>query len=222
MVEDRWCRATCMKKYGQGMDADRYSMSFTTGSLFHRESAILAGLYLELGDWVSVRDRVVAENLLQSRTLNTLKRVCREVVSRLKTLRSDELAFLIEGNPREQAYLLWIAVCRRYGFIADFAVEVLRERYLALKPDLGHDDFDSFFNRKADWHPELDDIRPATRKKLRQVLFKMLREADLLTAGNMINAALLGPGLIDLIGRGNRRDILFFPVFESDLKGMGA
>jgi hypothetical protein len=195
-------------------------MSFTTGSLFCRESVKLAALYLELDDWNSVRDKVIAENLLQARTLNTLKRVCREVVSRLKTLSSGELAFLIEGNQQEQAYLLWLAVCRRYRFIADFAVEVLRERYITLKTDLSHEDYDSFFNKKSDWHPELDEIRPSTRSKLRQVLFKILREADLLTKNNMINAAMLSPRLLDVIHRGSRRDVSYFPVFESDLKGM--
>jgi hypothetical protein len=202
------------------MSNDRYSMSFTTGSLFHRESVELAALYLDLGDWNSVRDKVIAENLLQTRTLNTLKRVCREVISRLRTLCSAELEFLVEGSHQEQAYLLWLAVCRRYRFIADFAVEVLRERYISLKADLTYDDFDSFFNRKSEWHLELDEITPATRSKLRQVLFKILREADLLAANNMINAAMLSPRLLDVIHRGNRRDLSYFPVFESDLKGM--
>lgn len=197
-------------------------MSFTTGGLFHRESVNLAALYLDLGDWNSVRDKVVAENLLQTRTLNTLKRVCREVVSRLRTLSQSELDFLVEGSHQEQAYLLWLAVCRRYRFIADFAVEVLRERYITLKADLTHEDFDSFFNRKSEWHLELDEITPATRSKLRQVLFKILRDADLLAANNMINAAMLSPRLLDVIHRGNRRDVSYFPVFESDLKGMAS
>ena len=202
------------------MSNDRYSMSFTTGSLFHRESVKLAALYLDLGDWNSVRDKVIAENLLQTRTLNTLKRVCREIISRLRTMSPGELEFLLEGSHQEQAYLLWLAVCRRYRFIADFAVEVLRERYITLKADLTHEDFDSFFNRKSEWHLELDEITPATRSKLRQVLFKILREADLLAANNMINAAMLSPRLLDVIHRGSRRDLSYFPVFESDLKGM--
>lgn len=195
-------------------------MSFTTGGLFHRESVKLAELYLDLGDWNSVRDKVIAENLLQTRTLNTLKRSCREVISRLKTLSSGELEFLLEGSHQEQAYLLWLAVCRRYRFIADFAIEVLRERYITLKTDLTHEDFDSFFNRKSEWHVEMDGVTPATRSKLRQVLFKILREADLLTANNMINAAMLSPGLLAAIEQGSRRDVSFFPVFDSDLKEM--
>lgn len=197
-------------------------MAFTTGSLFHRESVKLAALYLDLGDWDAVRDRVITENLLQTRTLNTLKRVCREVISRLRTLSLSELEVLVESSRQEQAYLLWIAVCRRYGFIADFAAEVLRERYITLKNHLTHEDFDIFFNRKSEWHLELDEIAPATRGKLRQVLFKMLREADLLTENNMIHAAMFSPRLLELLHQGRREDVLRFPVFESELERMAS
>ncbi|MBE0574415.1 MAG: DUF1819 family protein [Desulfuromonadales bacterium] len=200
------------------MSKDHYIMSFSTGGLFHRESVKLVELYLNLYDWESVRDKVIEENLLQTRTQNTLKRVCREIGSRLKTLSQGELEFLVEGSHQEQAYILWLAVCRRYKFVADFAIEVLRERFITLKTDLSYEDFDAFFNRKSEWHMELDEITPATRSKLRQVLFKILREVDLLSTNNMINAAMLSPRLLDLIHQGSRSDVLFFPVFESELK----
>ena len=196
-------------------------MSFSTGSLLLRESVMLATLYHDAGAWNSVRDRVITENLLQSRTLNTLKRVCREVISRLKTLNPGELEFLIECSPREQAWLLWIAICRRYRFIADFAVEVLHERYITLKTDLNHEDYESFYNRKSQWHEELDRVSPVTRRKLRQVLFKMLREAGLLTADNIITSAMLSPELLGVISPDWQRDVLYFPVFEADLSRMG-
>ncbi len=198
----------------------RYSMTFTTGSLFHCESVKLAVLYLELGDWNSVREKVIAENILQTRTLNTLKRVCSEIISRLRTLNQGELEFFVETSHQDQAYLLWLAVCRRYKFIADFAVEVLRERFITLKSDLTHEDFDTFFNRRSEWHIELDKISPATKGKLRQILFKMLREADLLAANNVIQSALLSPRLLELFQQGIGMDVLYFPVFESDLAGL--
>lgn len=195
-------------------------MSFTTGSLFHLESVKLAELYLQLGEWNAVRDKVVSENILQARALNTLKRVCNEVISRLKTLGSGEISLLVDATSQEQGYLLWLAVCRRYRFIADFAVDVLRERYITLKTDLSYVDFDSFFNKKSEWHDELEKIRPATRIKLRQILFKILREADLLTANNTINAVFFSQRFLEAIPNCNRQDVLFFPVFESDLRGM--
>lgn len=196
----------------------RYSTSFTTGSLFHQESVKLVNLYIALGSWTFVRSKVIEENLLQARTVNTLKRVCREIISRLKTLSWDELELLSQGNLQEQAYLLWLAVCRRYKFIADFAIEVIREHYIMLKTDITYDDFDAFFNRKSEWNLELEKISPLTRSKLRQVLFKMLREVNLLTNDNKINAAMLSSTLLNVINRGRLEDVLYFPIFDSDVK----
>ena len=190
-------------------------MSFTAGSLFHQESVKVARLFLEFSDWNKVRDAVLSKNLLQARTINTSKRVCREICARLKTLYQSELDLLIHGTVQEQTYLLWLAVCRRYKFIADFSGEFIRERYITFKMDLHYKDFDSFFNKKSEWHEELDRIKPTTRNKLRQVLFRMLREADLLSANNTINAAMLSPRLLKAITQGNRQDILIFPVLEA-------
>jgi hypothetical protein len=200
------------------MNKDRYSMSFTTGGLFHHESVKVASLYLEFGDWNITRDEVIRQNVLQARALNTSKRVCREVTSRLKTLSLNELKFLVEADRQNQAYLLWMAICRRYQFIADFAVEVIRERFLSLKADLTPVDFDAFYNRKSEWHQELDKIQPSTRGKLRQVLFKILKEANLLTEKHIITAAMLSPELKALISNTNAQDFMVLPMFEINLK----
>jgi len=63
---------------------------------------MLAALYLSFGKWNSVRDKVIAENLLQTRTLNTLKRVCREIISRLRTLTQSELEFLVKASHKDE------------------------------------------------------------------------------------------------------------------------
>ena len=197
-------------------------MSFTTGTLFCRETARLAVLFVDLKDWNAVRNTVIAGNLLQARTQNTSKRFCSEIISRLKTLSVQELQLLVNGTSQEQAYLLWLAICRRYTFIGDFAVEIIRERFISLKTDLSNEDFEAFIHKKSEWHSEIDAIQPSTRSKLRQVLFKMLREAELLTVNNTINAALLSPRLVQVIAHHQRQDLLFFPVFESDLQGFTA
>ncbi len=193
-------------------------MSFTTGSLYHYESVTIVELYIELQDWNAARNKAITENLLQSRTLSTLKKVCGEVISRLKTLSPRELNYLAQTNHQEQAYLLWIAVCRRYEFIADFATEVLRERYITLKSDLSYEDFDAFFNQKAEWHEELERITQSTRSKSRQVLFRILREANLLSDNNIIHAAMLSSELLVLLREECANDIFYFPIFEADMK----
>ena len=195
-------------------------MSFTAGSIFFQESVKVAELYLEFGDWDETKNYIIHQNILQARTLNTSKRICTEIISRLKTMNKQELEFLLDSSSQDQAYLLWLAICRRYQFIGDFAIEVLRERFISLKTDLNYIDFDSFFNQKSEWHVELENIKPSTRYKLRQVLFKILREADLLTEKNLINVATLSPNLIEIICRNDKQEILYFPLFESNLQGM--
>lgn len=194
----------------------KYKMAFTTGGLFRHESVEIAMLYLQLHDWKSVRERVVSENLLQMRTLSTSQRIAREICARLKTLSDHELNFLVKGSIQEQGYLLWIAICRLYQFIADFAVEVVREKFISLNYELHHDDFDFFYNKKSEGHDELEQISSTTRRKLRQVLFRMLREADILTKNNMIQGALLTTQLIDEMKRTNKMEIHFFPILGSE------
>lgn len=200
------------------MSQNRYSMSFTTGGLFLRESVDVAKQYLELKDWNKVRNKVITDNILQTRTMNTAKRVCSEIISRLKMLNCTELDFLIAANHREQGYLLWLAICRRYKFIAEFAVEIIRERYISLKSDLPYAEFDFFFNKKSEHYPALELIRPTTRKKLRQVLFKILREVDILSEHNIIQAAMPGSSLIKTLISANQQDIILLPAFDADIK----
>lgn len=200
------------------MEERKYNKSFQTGSLMRADSLKLAELYLALGDWEEVRVRVARENLFQSRTQSASGRIAREVVARLKELNDAELRFLLSSNVADQSYLLWIAICRRYRFIAEFATEVVREKYLSLQPTLCGNDFDAFFGRKCQWHPELENMKPASRSKWRHTLFKMLREADLLSPNGSIHPAILSPQLMQLLARAGGRDIIFFPVFDADVK----
>ncbi len=202
------------------MNNNRYSLSFTSATLLYRESITVAELFFELKDWSKVRTAVIADNLLQVRTQNTSQRFCSEITSRLKKLTLQELELLVQGTSKEQVHLLWVALCRRYTLIGDFAVEIIRERFISLKVDLNTEDFEAFIHKKSERHDELATINPTTRNKLRQVLFKMLREADLIRADNTINAVLLSPRLVQVIAQHQRQDLLFFPVFESDLQGL--
>jgi hypothetical protein len=136
----------------------KLSMSFTTGTLLSHESIVIADLSHQLGDWDAVRTQVIGDNRLQMRTLNASKRIYREVSSRLRLLTPTQLALLIDGSLQEQNYLLWLAVCKRYRFIYSFAVEVVREKFLRLDKTLTYDDYDLFFNQKAEWHPEVEGV----------------------------------------------------------------
>ena len=168
------------------MTSKKYNMGFTSSGLLVRESQLLAERYLELNDWKVVRSEAVEKNLFRSRTPETAKRIAREVVLRLKELDLQELEKVVHGRDDEIRQLLWVAVCRRYQFIADFAREVLHEHFLQFKPEITEDDYQVFFNRKAAWHEELEQLSRISEAKIKQVLFRMMREAGLLDAENRI------------------------------------
>ena len=112
------------------MPSTPYKLSFTAVALGLRESVRLAEEFLSCGDWAAVKAKVKADNLLQARTQSSQQRVFQELAPRLEGLSREQLELLVEGTPAEQRQLLWFAICRRYAFVAEFAVEVLHEKFL--------------------------------------------------------------------------------------------
>jgi hypothetical protein len=192
---------------------ERYKLSFTTGGLYLQGAPVAARLYLDLGDWTAVRGAIDAQNLLQARTASSAKRLARELVQRLEELTASELALLIDATADERAQLMWVAACRRYRLIGEFAEEVLRERFLLMAPDLTPAHFEAFLRGKALWHPELAELEGSTLRKLRTTLFLMMREADFITAEGLIVPTVLSIRVRDELKRdpGNFR---FFATRE--------
>jgi hypothetical protein len=197
---------------------NKYIMSFTAGALLYHETIIVAKLIVEIGNWDEVRDKILADNALQMRTPNSSKRIYREIAPRLKQLTPSEFELLQNGSYREQHYLLWLAVCKRYRFIYDFAVEILREKFLKLDFELTNNEYEVFFDTKAEWHPEVERVAKSTRIKQRQIVFKMMRDAELLSADNLIIPALLSPRLKETIASDDPGHFSIFPISDLDVK----
>lgn len=197
------------------MTSKTYNMSFTTGSLLPLDTVKLAAIYGEYHNWNAVRDEAIAQNVLQARALNTSKRLIRELISRLKTLSINEIDTLLKLDHQQQCYLLWIAICRRYNFIAEFASQVLREHFISMKPNLSHVDYEIFFNQKAEWHPELEKLSDSTRYKLKQNLFRMMTEAGLLDKNGAINAAMPSRELAAAVSASNKGNLAYLPLIQS-------
>lgn len=193
-------------------------MSFTVGGLFQTESLTAAELHRQNPDWNQVRQAIFKNNLFQARTQPSLKRICREVLPRLQLLSSPQLEILQDGAGSEPLQILWIAVCKRYAFIRDFAVEVIREKFLLADYALTREDYTAFFNAKAEWRPELERLKPSTRQKIRQVLFRMLREAEMLSPDNLILPALPTPRVADAVFSDSSGIGMALPVADATVK----
>ena len=106
---------------------------------------------------------------------------------------------------------LWIAVCRAYRLIREFAVEVVRERYLSgNREPLGYGDFDAFYERKAWANDELSRASELTRRKLRQKAFQLLAEAGLITDEKNVQGALIDEKTLAAI---HAAEYAYFPMY---------
>lgn len=190
----------------------RYALSFTSGGLLVREADVVTSVYLRERDWGTVRQIAMEGNLLQARTASSSVRVTRETIQRLSVMGDAELELLADSSLTERSHLMWVAACRRYELIGDFAEEVLRERFLLLTPTLGVDDFDRFVTGKSLWHPELDELKPSTRTKLRQNIFRMLHEAGLCSEDGDIVPAVLSERVHDALAARTPSDVRFLPT----------
>jgi len=158
-----------------------YSMSFTTGGLFLNESVRLAEAYRSLGDWQSAIIELTENATFAASKRKSMQRVGREIVNRLATLRVSEREFLVVSTSRtDQAALLWLAICRAYRLIREFAVEVVVERYDARQRHLPKERYDSFVHDKGEEDEWLAARSGSTIQRSRQVLFKIMREAGLI------------------------------------------
>jgi hypothetical protein len=189
---------------------ERYRLSFTAGGLLAEETGTLAKAYLASGDWGTVRRQIVECNLLGYKTVNTAARIGSEIEGRLKELAPGQLERLAGGLAPERKVLAWVAVCRRYSLVAEFAREVVRERHLAGGGAVGKGDWAVFYERKAATHPELTAVSPKTQEKIRQVVFRMLLEAGILGKDGIIQSAWIPEDTYALLARS---DALCFPLY---------
>ena len=194
------------------MGDHRYALSFTSGNLLAREAAIIAPVYLRERDWAVTRALAQANNLLGARVSSSSTRTLGAVLPRLQLLSDDELGIVADGTSTERGHIMWAAACRMYEFIGEFAEEVLRERFLTLAASISHEHYDSFYRTKAIWHDELNALTDSSYRKLRQVLFKMMNEAGLVTQRGQIETVLLSFRVAACLSERKPSDIRFFPT----------
>lgn len=200
----------------QSHEIKTYSYGYTAAALLYRDSVLLAELYLDLRNWDKVREAVLGDNLLQIRTLAAQKRIYSEAYTRVYPLSESALDILARGNREEQCQIIWYAICRKYNFIHDFALEVLAEKVKRLDYQISPADFNLFFNNKAELYEKLANTSEGSRKKLQTNLFRMLVSSGIVDIEMKIQLMILSPRVRELI---IREDILSPAIFPSVVMG---
>ena len=176
-----------------------YTLSFTVGGLFLYEGVELARLRASGSTWSEVRKAAPADVFVARGGASSVKRIRNEVVGRLSHLTRTEIAYLAEAGMTDARALMWVAACRKYRILAEFAHEVLDERLRTFQPEIRASEFDAFLDAKGVDAEEIAQLSPSTRARLRSGAFRMLREAELIDAENRVCAPRLSGALRDLL-----------------------
>ena len=159
----------------------KYRLSFGTGNAFINESNLILKKYLENKDWSVTEKYSIDNNILQTNTLSSTKRIFREISLRLKSLSHQEQEFFIRSNYLDQSILIWIAICRTYKFIGDFASMIISEKFSSYQIEMDYNDFNYFYEQQKVVYEELNSLKDSTRKKLRQVIFKIMKDLNIIS-----------------------------------------
>lgn len=190
----------------------KLNMSFTVGSLLARESLLLLELYRKHQDWSKAKTEAVETNILQTNKTSSCQRIVTELYSRLKLLKEEELALLDSGSSHDQQHILWLAFCRKYLFAYSFATEIIRDKLSRANNELADIDFKLFYEAQELTHPELEKISERQKNRLRQVLFRTMKEANIIDKHKMIQPTTLNDDLLSLLSKNNKKDLLIYPL----------
>lgn len=176
------------------------------------ESLAIAQAYRPGETWADARERLLAQSASSLPKLASQTRALREVYDRIGQLSDAEREFMTTQADRgEQQAMTWLAICRTYRFVYEFAVEVMNDRFQSWRLDLGHEVFDRFLADKSECDPSLADLSESTAAKLRQVLYRILREAGLRSVEGKIQPIWLSGRMKRLIEERNPADLGIFP-----------
>lgn len=192
---------------------EKYDFGFTALSLRVKELVKVAMVNK------NKRNFDIIQEIGQGKT-NSGKRFLIEINKRLDSLNEQQIDILLNGDFYEQKQIAFLAMCKVYGFIRDFVIEVCREKVLVFDYTLTEGEYRSFFRRKLETYYKMQNFTEATNEKIRQVLFRTLVEAGIIdnTKNKEIQPQLVDSKLMRIIANDDKEWLKLFFVSDMDIE----
>ena len=190
-----------------------YTFSFATTALNVHEMGKVAQSIVEK------REMDATNELGNGKKISGQKKM-QEYTSRIRTLTPNQLQLLAHGNLNSQRQMAYLSICKSYGFIRDFVVEVLRDKVLLFDYQIEDSDYLSFWRRKAELYPRMESFTENSKKKIRQITLRILAEADMIdsTSNKMIKIQIIDPVVEKVILEDNPNWMKVFLKSDLDIK----
>lgn len=174
----------------------KYNLAFTAGALLYNESLHFIQAIDHTEDYLknefSVHSDVLVTNAESSR-----KRIKSELDKRLKNLDVDYLNNFSLSMEQDQKVILFLAICKTYPIITEFALEVVYHKWKNFDNELSTYDFNYFLSSKLS-EEQLNAISSNSLYKLSQVAVKMFKDVGVFKE-DKLSAVHISDELVELL-----------------------
>lgn len=158
-----------------------YSAKTTGESFLYNESKTLASYLLDGEDFDVLKKRNITENLIMYKKEKAIARVNAPIFRRLAFLmEKDILKDFVYEDISTSKYILLYAVMKTDNLVKDFIFEVYKKKVLEDLEYIEKKDMDDWYQEKMMMSETLKNVTIATENKLKQVIFKILQDANLI------------------------------------------
>ncbi|UBB90912.1 DUF1819 family protein [Candidatus Kaistella beijingensis] len=161
-----------------------YNLGFTAGALLYSEAKIYVENISDFTDFLDGTENV-NQLVIPTNSESSKKRIKSELDKRLKNLQIHYLHAFQSLSVVDQKIILFLAICKTYTIIAEFALEVVYQKWKTFDYDLQTYDFQYFLSQKLSVE-EIDKISENTRYKLSQVAIKIFKEVGIYSKEKII------------------------------------
>lgn len=158
----------------------KYSGGFTAEHLYRNEMKTIVHLQLQGLSKEEIKKKVFEENLLHCRSETAIKDLFPRVYRRAEVLDQQLKFFLIHGARSDQNALLLYAFLKRFTFPRDFVLEVIHYNMKKFKSTVTKGNIRTFFEEKEQQYEQVRNWTDKTKYKLKQVMLKIIVDAELL------------------------------------------
>ena len=154
----------------------RYSADITAGALKVPESRVLAGVLLRNGSAREWRKALYDENVLQTRSPKTAKRLSVLIRGRLALVEAPLWNLIQNGSVVEATHSCLAAAVKSSYLLGDFLDLVVRDQYRAFKESLSLTLWNDYIEDCRGRDPDMPHWTDSTIQRLRSSVYTILAE----------------------------------------------
>lgn len=162
------------------MQSFSYDSDLIGGSLQVRESRIVADLLLQDASAEQWHEVIQQQNLLQKRTPASAKRVAQALRKRLERLDAPFWRAIRDGDDQLATQVVFCSALERNLLLVEFIETVVRDAFVTRAGVLESYHWSEFLEERSHRDPAVSTWTESSRKKMAQVIYRMLAEVGFL------------------------------------------